>query len=213
MTEWLEEGKALGARDSINGWEIGRWIVRGEEHFFPVPSRKKERNAHFRNFRNNWTVFIRQAEEVTNLKEKTLRQYARVVRNDFRVEGLSLAHHIEALRARKMVNSKRGEKLGFDRAGAIEILNFALKNKWSAVKTRAEAVRRYPIPKTVETDLNKAEKALRKILKTIDSNIDQIAFLDGIREQLSLESDAAVLRFLNEGNEPEPDISYTDCPY
>jgi hypothetical protein len=40
--EWLEEGKALGARASESGWELGKWLVQGEEQFIgPVPSSKK----------------------------------------------------------------------------------------------------------------------------------------------------------------------------
>ena len=133
--EWLLEGKALGAKDSINGWEIGKWIIRGEEEFFSVPSSKKAKRAFFNNCRADWKAFIREAEEVTNLKETTLRQYARVVRNGLRVDGLSLAHHIEVLRAHRIEKSKRL----FDFTAAREILNLALTNKWSALATRADA--------------------------------------------------------------------------
>jgi transcription initiation factor TFIIIB Brf1 subunit/transcription initiation factor TFIIB len=67
-----------------------------------VPTSKKAKRIYFANRRANWLALIREAAQVTNLTETTLRQYARVARHCVQVEGLSFGHHIEALRARTM---------------------------------------------------------------------------------------------------------------
>ena len=135
------------------------------------------------------------------------------MRHCVRVNGLSIGHHIEAQRARTMqyVNPKRGKELRFDHQAARDLLNLAKDKGWSVAETRAEAVRRFPTPKVVETVLEKTKRTLEEILKTIDGFSDRLEFLDGlaaelsqIREQVSLGWDAEIQRILEDGEESDP---------
>ncbi len=221
--EWLEEGKALGARASDSGWEIGKWLVQGEEQFLgTAPSSKKAKRIYFANRRANWMALMREAAQVTNLSDTTLRQYASIVRKGVRVEGLSFSHHLEALRARTMqyVNPKRESELRFDHQAARDLLNLAKEKGWTAAETRAEAVRRFPTPKPVESVLQKAKRTLVEILKTVDGYNDKLEFLDAltaelsqVREQVSLEWDAEIQRIFNESNDTEVPFESNDVPY
>ena len=213
--EWLEEGKALGARASESGWELGKWLVQGEEQFIgPVPSSKKAKRTYFANLRANRRELYREAATVTNLKDTTLHQYARVVRHCVRVNGLSIGHHIEAQRARTMqyVNPKRGKELRFDHQAARDLLNLAKDKGWSVAETRKECSRRFPRPKAVETVLEKMKRTLKETLRTVDDFYNRLEFLDGlaaelsqIREQVSLEWDADIQRILSDDDCDDPD--------
>jgi hypothetical protein len=211
-TAWLEEGKALGERVSASGWEIGKWLVQGEEQFLgTVPTSKKAKHIYFANRRANWLSLYREAAEVTNLKDTTLRQYARVVRHGVRVDGLPFAHHIEVQRARTI--DEKGKR-HFHESAARDILNLAKEKGWTVAETRAEVVRRFPSPKVVETVLEKARRVLLDILRTVDGD-DQLTFLEAlaielplIREQVERERAVVIQRILNDGEGDDFDDSY-----
>jgi hypothetical protein len=199
--EWLAEGKELGESASSKCWEIGKWLVRGEEQFLgPVPTSKKARRAYFRNRHENWVTLMREAETATNLAEATLRKYAQVARNGVQVEGLPFAHHIEVQRAH-FIDEKGKRK--FDANAAQEILSLAKEKGWKVADTRAEVKSRFPSPKTVETAMEKTRRFLLEILKTIDLH-DRITLLDVlteeipvIRERVDRECTEAILRIFN----------------
>jgi hypothetical protein len=179
--EWLAEGKELGEAASKKCWEIGHWLVRGEEQFLgPVPTSKKARTVYFSNRRANWIALMREAETVTNLAEATLRKYAQVARNGVRVDGLPFAHHIEVQRCRPL--DEKGQPR-FSANTAQEILSLAKDRGWKVADTRAEVKRRFPTPKTVETVMEKTRKFLLEILKTIDP-YNQLIFLDALTEEI-----------------------------
>jgi hypothetical protein len=200
--EWRDEGKLLGERASASGWEIGTWLIRGEEAFLgTAPTNKKERRVYFARRRENWIAFMHEASTITNLADTTLRQYARVARHGVRVDGLPFAHHIEVQRCRPI--DEKG-KPRFSANAALEILNLAKENNWPVSKTRAEVVRRFPTPKVVETVLDKMRRVLSEILKTVEAG-EQLMFLDAladelplIREQVEKERTEAILRILND---------------
>jgi hypothetical protein len=220
--EWLEQGKALGAKASDSGWEIGKWLVQGEEQFLgTVPSSKKAKRIYFANRRANWMALMREAAQVTNLTDTTLRRYASVVRKGVRVEGLSFSHHLEVLRARTMqyVNPKRESELRFDHQAARDILNLAKEKGWTAAETRAEAVRRFPTPQIVGTELEKAKRILAEILKTIAGEASQLEFLDAltaelsqVREQIVLEGDVLIQKTFFSDDADVP-LESSDVPY
>jgi hypothetical protein len=199
--EWLEEGKALGARASEAGWEIGTWLVRGEQAFLgTVPSSKKARRVYFSNRRANWLALMSEAAAATNLAEATLRKYAQVARNGVRVDGVHFSHHIEVQRC--YVIDERDDRR-FDANTAREILTHAKEKRWKVAETRAEVQRRFPTPKTVETAIEKARRFLLDILKTVGPE-EQLAFLDALADELSLirgsvdmERTEAIVRMLN----------------
>jgi hypothetical protein len=179
--EWLAEGKELGERASSAGWEIGTWLVRGEQAFLGiVPTSKKARRVYFRNRREKWVALMREAETATNLAEATLRKYAQVARNSVRVDGLPFAHHIEVQRCRPIDEKGRPR---FSANTAQEILNLAKEKGWKVADTRAEVKRRFPTPKTVETAMEKTRRFLLEILKTIDLS-ERITLLDALTEEI-----------------------------
>jgi len=203
--QWLDEGRELGARASDGGWEIGSWLVRGEQAFLPTePTSKKARRVYFAQRREKWLALMNEAAKATNMADQTLRQYARVVRKVDRVDGLSFSHHIEALRCRPI--DEKG-KPQFNAYAAQELLHLADKEGWTVAETRAEAVRRFPTPKLVENAFQKAKRALLDILKTVDldQRIDVIDALVEelplIKEQVNRERDEAILKILV-SNEP-----------
>jgi hypothetical protein len=156
-SDWLAEGPALGKRGSDAAFEIGQWIVRGEKAFLieePKGHNKKEWRAYWGIWRAGFNSLISEASKATNLAEKTLRQYALVVRRNAIVDGLEFAHHQEVMRCR--YNNVQGDhtkaKLRFDRAEALEILMLAKENKWKVAETRAEVSRRYPRPTTLTVE-------------------------------------------------------------
>lgn len=206
--QWLDEGKALGARASEAGWEIGSWLVRGEQAFLPTaPTSKKAKRVYFAQRREKWLALMNEAAKVTNMADQTLRQYARVVRKVDRVEGVPFSHHIEVLRCRPI--DEKG-KPQFNAHAAQEILHLAKEKGWTVADTRAEAVRRFPNPKLVETAFQKVKRVLLDILKTVDLD-QQAAVIDAlaeelplIKEQVNTERDEAILKTLI-GNEPFDD--------
>jgi len=208
--EWLEEGKALGARASEKCWEIAKWLVRGEQEFLgEVPTSKRKRRVYFASRRQNWEALMREASAATNLAEVTLRQYARVGRTCMHVPGISFGHHIEVLRCHH-INEKG--KRRFDHMVAREILTLANEKGWSVAETRKECSRRFPRPKAVETVLEKMKRTLKETLRTVDDFYNRLEFLDGlaaelsqIREQVSLEWDADIQRILSDDDCDDPD--------
>ena len=155
---WLAEGKALGARASERDWEIGSWLVRGEQAFLPsAPTSKKARRVYFAQRMEKWLALVREAAAVTNLSETTLRQYSRVVRKVDRVEGVHFSHHIEVLRCRTI--DEKG-KPQFNACAAQEILHLAKKTKgWTVADTRAEAIQAFTSTTAGRTCHRKSEEA------------------------------------------------------
>jgi len=181
--EWLDEGKALGARESILCWEIGMWMVRGEQQFIgTAPRSRKARRIFFANRRANWLSLMREAASVTNLTEATLRKYAQVARNGVRVDGVAFAHHIEVQRCR--LPDEKG-KPKFHSNSAWEILSLAKERDWRVADTRAEVQRRFPTPKVVETLREKARRFLLDRLKKVDPE-KRLAFVDALADELPL---------------------------
>jgi hypothetical protein len=202
---WLAEGKALGATTSTSCWEIGQWMVRGEEQFLDTkPTSKKALRKYYANRRANWLGLLREAEVATNLAEATLRKYAQVVRRGVRVDDLNFAHHIEVQRCR--LTNEKG-KPQFDRSSAWEILTLAKEKGWKVAETRAEVQLRFPNPKLVETTLEKMRRVLTEILKNVDPS-DQLIVLDALAEELPLMREQAekvaterILRVLNDDDD------------
>ena len=199
--EWLAEGAALGARASEAGWEIGTWLVRGEQAFLgTAPNSKKQRRIYFANRRANWLALMREAEGVTNLAEATLRKYAQVARNGVRVDDVHFSHHIEVQRC-FLIDEK--DKRRFDANAALQILTRAKEQKWKVADTRAEVKRRFPTPKVVETLIEKTRRLLLDTLKTIEPS-NHLMFLDAlaevlplIREQVEQERNEAIWKIFN----------------
>ena len=161
--EWIEKGKVLGATADVSCWAVGAWLVKGERSFLVKPPGNKKKIREYRWQRKaQWLQLMAEAAEITNLSESALRQYARVVRNfdhQFKVEGLSLAHHNETFRCKKESDRKAG-KWVFDISAAHKILTEALEKKWTVAQTRAEARRLFPPAKRVESVIEKAHRLL-----------------------------------------------------
>jgi hypothetical protein len=191
--EWLAEGAALGARASGASWEIGTWLVRGEQAFLgTAPNSKKQRRIYFSNRRANWLALMREAEGVTNLAEATLRKYAQVARNGVRVDGVHFSHHIEVQRC-SVIDEKN--KRCFDANAAQEILRLAEDKGWKVADTRAEVKRRFPTPKSVETALEKAKRVMLEVLMTVEPQ-ERIAFLNALAQEIDAECNMAVVKIL-----------------
>jgi hypothetical protein len=203
--EWLEEGKALGERASTSCWEIGQWIVRGEEQFLdPKPTSKKALRKYYANRHANWLGLIREAEAATNLAEATLRKYTQVVRRGVRVDNLPFAHHIEVQRC--LVTNEKGKRQ-FHSSSAWEILNLAKEKEWKVLDTRAEVQRRFPTARNVETILEKAKRFLRDILMTVDPK-ERLTFLEAVSEHVEEECTKAVVKLLEANDDPLGDSPY-----
>jgi hypothetical protein len=206
--EWLAEGAALGARASTSSWEIGQWVVRGEERFLdPMPTSKKALRKYYANRNANWLGLIREAEAATNLAEATLRKYAQIVRRGVRVEGVHFSHHIEVQRC-FLIDEK--DRRRFDANAAQGILTLAKENGWKVAQTRAEVQRRFPTPKGVETALEKAKRVMLEILMTVDPQ-EQIAFLEALAQEIDAECNKAVVKILESGDETLD--AFNDVPY
>ena len=158
---WLAEGKKLGANASENCWLIGEWLVAGEQTFLgTVPTSKKAKKKYFTARKANWEALMDDAAKVTGLRDNTLRQYARVVRRGLRVEALSFAHHLEAMRCHT-VDAKTNKK-NFDAVAAKKILQKAQARTWTVARTREEMQKQFPsaVPSN-ETPLQKASGCWR----------------------------------------------------
>ena len=223
--EWLEEGKALGARASDSGWEIGKWLVQGEEQFLGTAPSSKKGEAYLlrKPSRKLDGTYAR-----GSASHKSVRHYAAPVcehcpQGACGSRDFLFSHHLlkrYARRTMQYVNPKRESELRFDHQAARDLLNLAKEKGWTAAETRAEAVRRFPTPKPVESVLQKAKRTLVEILKTVDGYNDKLEFLDAltaelsqVREQVSLEWDAEIQRIFNEGNDTEVPFESNDVPY
>ena len=162
-TKWLDEGRELGTRANKAGWEIGRWLVRGEELFLDEkPTSKRALRAYYAVRREKWLALIRDAAKATNLADSSLRKYAQVVRRRVKVEGLSFAHHIEVMRAH--YTDEKGNRGGFDSNAATAILMLAKDSNWTVAQTRAEVSRQFPTP-----NMNIAKDALDRIKRILNA--------------------------------------------
>jgi hypothetical protein len=165
--EWLAEGAALGERGSKAAFEIGRWLVRGEQLFLikkPTNKNKKAWRIYWSNCRQDFDALIAEAAAATNLAEKSLRQYALVIRRGAIVDGLTFAHHIEVMRAHHF--DEKGNRR-FDSMTALSILTLAKEKKWTVAQTRNEVSHRYPttvtLPVTVQDALFKVKRIIDKV--------------------------------------------------
>ena len=170
-TEWLDEGAAVGARANTSAWEIGRWLVRGEQLFDEKPTGKRALSAYYAVRKEKWEALVGEAVKATNLDEASLRKCAKVVRRGVKVEGLSFSHHTEVMRAHYFVKVGRREKekRQFDSNSATDILVLAKESNWTVTQTKEEVLRRFPKP-------NRAQDApykIRRIIKAISDDQKQ----------------------------------------
>ncbi len=160
-TKWLDEGRELGTRANEAGWEIGTWLVRGEELFLDKkPTSKRALRAYYAVRRQKWEALISEASKATNLAESSLRKYAQVVRRGVKVEGRSFAHHIEVMRAHYF--DEKGKRR-FDSNAATAILMLAKENNWKVAQTRAEVSRQFPTPNSTQDALYKIKRILNAV--------------------------------------------------
>ncbi len=160
--DWLEKGKELGASASRSAWDVGRWLVEGEDQFLPkMPGSKRARRAYYRDRKAHWMALFDEASAASGLAASSLRQYANVWRRrTYTVfPDLKFGHHLEVMRCHTIDDDG---KRSFDFGSAVGILSAAAENGWSVIQTRAEVSRRYPLPKT-------AQNAMYKIRRIIDS--------------------------------------------
>ncbi|MGA7078891.1 MAG: hypothetical protein WBQ43_02710 [Terriglobales bacterium] len=177
-TKWLDEGRELGTRANTSAWEIGRWLVRGEELIGDEkPTSKRALRAYYRVQREKWEALISEASKATNLAESSLKKYAQVVRRGVKVEGLSFAQHIEVMRAHYFDHEKNRR---FDSNAATAILMLAKDNNWTVAQTRAEVSRQFPTPNIAQDALYK----IKRILNAVSDDQKQ-ALIEALEAELA----------------------------
>jgi len=180
---WLEEGRELGAGASVSCWAVGEWLVKGERAFLekmPTKGGKKALRAYYARRGDEWLALIKEASEVTNLTETTLRQYARVVRNGVKMDGLPFAHHIEAQRAHYF--DEKGKR-HFDANGAWCRLQEAKEQGWSVARMRTEMQSKYPIKKDTASTVSRMVWQVKKTLAKLPVP-ERFEALDALAEEL-----------------------------
>lgn len=166
---WIAEGQSLSQNYSADSFKLGRWLLAGEAFYIGErPSTKKKLRGWREWVRDQKKVLIREAAQITNLKEGTVRQIYRVMKHGAIVEGLSFTHHTEVQRAHYF--NEKGKRR-FDYNAALNILNDAKQNNWTVQQVRAEMEQKYPTPENVKSVVEIARQQLAKILGSL-SNID-----------------------------------------
>jgi hypothetical protein len=192
--DWRAEGQRLGQNASKHAWEIGHWLCRGAELFLGEPSltNRKERRLWHAQRRENLNAFIAEAADITNLSDSALRQYARVVRNGVRVDGLTFTHHLEVQRVHRF--DEKGKRR-FDGSAALQILNLAKENTWTVAQTREEVRRQFPATAAIESGVEKAKRLLTDLLDGLDifEKYDLIEFIQSNLDASDKESEESEL--------------------
>jgi hypothetical protein len=183
--EWLAEGAELGAKQSDKAWEIGRWLVTGENLFLPpMPVSKRKKRAYFGARKIHWLALVDEASKASGLATSSLRQYAKVWRRGTYTNfpELKFGHHIEVMRCHHF--DEKGKR-HFDSSSAFLILHNAKKGGWSVAQTRAEVSRLFPVAKLAKDALWK----IKRIIDSITDDAQRAELLKALSEELAFRCD------------------------